>query len=84
MDSQQVNQGRPCLFYHCIQSEAILSTISLTNISFFTTSIDVIFNLPLSFFCSLYLNLLILSHRCIICSPMNKVKPSQVNIPHLC
>ena len=42
MDSQQVNQGRPCLFYHCIQSEAILSTISLTNISFFTTSIDVI------------------------------------------
>lgn len=50
MDSQQIGQGQPHLFYHFIQSEAILSTTSLTNISFFTTSTNVIFNLPLTLF----------------------------------
>jgi len=49
MDSQQISQDRPHLFYHFIQSEAIPSTISLTSISFFTTSTNVIFNLPYLF-----------------------------------
>jgi hypothetical protein len=55
----------------------------LINMSFFTTSINVIFGIPLHFFRSLNLNQLTLSHWCINLSPLNMIKPSQTTLPHL-
>ena len=55
-------------FRHCILSEVILFVTSLIDMSFFTST-NVIFGLPLPFFCSLNLNQLTISYGCINPSP---------------
>jgi len=57
----------------------------LIDMSFylFITFTNVIFGLPLLFFCSLNLERLTFSNQFITCSSLNMAKPSQVTLLHL-